>query len=227
MGKVMIGCPVRNRAWILPEYLRCLEEIDYPDAKKSYCFIINDCVDETEQILEKFSKKWSGAVRLVVANSKIRGYRRGQYSFQRLAHLRNLLLTQFLQSDCDHLFSIDSDILATANSLPDLINNDCDIVSCLVCNGHQVGDSSLYNVLLKDHQDHYSYMQNIPRDRLFRVDCTGAAYLIKRQVISQHGIRYSAFYGAEDIGFCEQATQQGLKIYCDGRLECPHVMTGG
>ncbi len=224
MWKVMIGCPVRNRAWILPEYLRCLEAIDYPHEKIRYCFIINDCVDETQGILENFAQSRPAAVRLLIDNSKIQGYKRGEYSFQRLAHLRNLLLNEFMHSDCDYLFSVDSDVLVTSNTLIDLINNNCDIVSCLVCNGHELGNTSLYNVLAKNQQGHYIHMRNIPRDRLFRVDCTGAAYLIKKTVISQHGVRYSHCYGAEDIGFCEDAASQGLEIYCDGRLECTHIM---
>ncbi|KUG05186.1 hypothetical protein ASZ90_017372 [hydrocarbon metagenome] len=224
---VMIGCPVRNRAWILPEYLRCLEEINYPRDRIRYCFIINDCIDDTLSILENFSRRQPGAVKLLVNNSGIPGYERGEYSFQRLAYLRNLLLNEFLCSDSDYLFSIDSDVLVSPNILMQLINDECDIVACLVCNGQQVGDTSLYNVLIKDHRGRYLHLKEIPRDRVFRVDCTGAAYLIKRKVISQHGIRYSDLYGAEDIGFCENAAREGLEIYCDGRLECRHIMRRG
>ncbi len=224
MWKVMIGCPVRNRAWILPEYLQCLEGINYPRDRMQYCFIINDCMDETEAILENFAQSHPEAVRLVIQNSYQQGYRRGEYSFRRLAQLRNLLLDEFLHSDCDYLFSVDSDVLVSPHILTDLINDNCDIVSCLVCNGHEVGDVSLYNVLYRNQQGHYLHMKNIPRTGIFRVDCTGAAYLIKRKVISQHGIKYSDIYGAEDIGFCEHASRKGLEIYCDGRMECSHIM---
>ncbi len=222
--KVMIGCPVRNRAWILPEYLECLEAINYPRDKISYSFIINDCVDETENILQNFARRQPAAVGLIVHNSGNQGYERGKYSFRWLAYLRNLLLKEFLYSDSDYLFSVDSDVLVSPDILLQLINDDCDIVSCLVCNGQEVGDPSLYNVLNKDQRGRFVHMKNIPRDKVFQVDCTGAAYLIRRKVISQHGIRYSDLYGAEDIGFCEDATRQGLNIYCDGRLECRHIM---
>ncbi len=225
MGRVMIGCPVRNRAWILPEYLRSLEGIYYPRDKIQYCFIINDCQDETQDILEKFARNHPKAVRLLIDDAKTRGYKRGEYSFQRLACLRNLLLHEFMHSDCDYLFSVDSDVLLPPKALIQLINSNCDIISCLVCNGHEIADRSLYNVLHKNERGHYCHMRSIPRDRIFKVDCTGAAYLIKRKVISEHGIRYSNLYGAEDIGFCEDAASHGLDIYCDGRMECTHVMS--
>lgn len=220
----MIGCPVRNRAWILPEYLRCLENLDYPEDKKTYCFIVNDCQDETPEILMEFAQRQPGQVSLVVDNSDTGGYLRGHYSFRRLAYLRNLLLREFLRSECDLLFSIDSDILVPPDALRVLISHNRDIVSCLVCNGKEIGDLSIYNVLCKNEAGHYIHMKPVPRDRLFRVDCTGAAYLIRRQVLMGPDIRYSDLYGAEDIGFCESAARQGVEIYCDGRLEVTHVM---
>jgi len=222
--KVMIGCPVRNRAWILPAYLQSLEALDYPRERIIYCFIVNDCEDSTPDILGNFAHKYPGQVYLVENNGGNTPHQRGQYSFKRLAYLRNLLLMEFLRSDCEYLFSVDSDILVPPHSLRALINNQCDIVSCLVCNGAVIGDESCYNVLHRDDRGHYLHIRNFPRERLFRVDCTGAAYLIKRQVISELGVRYGARNGAEDIGFCESARQKGVHIYCDGRLECTHVM---
>lgn len=222
--KVMIGCPIRNRAWILPAYLQSLEALDYPRERISYCFIINDCYDETPLILQEFAQKYPGQVGLVVDDAGNPAYQRGQYSFKRLAYLRNLLLKGFLASDCEHLFSVDSDILVVPHTLTALMENQLSIVACLVCNGEVIGDRSCYNVLCQNHRGHYLHIRDFPRDRLFKVDCTGAAYLIKRHVISQLGIRYSALRGAEDIGFCEAARQKGVDIYCDGRLEAFHVM---
>ena len=51
MSRVMIGCPVRNRAWILPDYLQHLRALKYPQEQIEYCFVINDSFDETRAIL--------------------------------------------------------------------------------------------------------------------------------------------------------------------------------
>lgn len=225
MNRVMIGCPVRNRAWILKEYLQSLVDIEYPEDCIEYCFIINDCIDETPYILEDFAKRQTGVVHLIYENSSVSsGHLRGEYSFPRLAYLRNCLLREFITSKCDYLLSVDSDILVQTDLLKKLIKDNCDIISCLVCNGHEIGNLAIYNILYKNKKGEYSHMTNFPRDTIFKVDCTGAAYLIKRHVISEYGIRYSAFYGAEDIGFCESAINNGLEIYCDGRIEAKHVM---
>lgn len=221
----MIGCPVRNRAWILPRYLECLQNLTYPRHNLKYCFIINDCSDRTPEILEQFAWEQPVAVKLITVDlgsksSHVRGF----YSFGHLAYLRNLLLEEFLKTDCDYLFSLDSDILVEPHTLIRLLEDDCDIVSVLVCNGHEVGDKTVYNILNWDEQGNLVYVRDFPRDRLFRVDCTGAAYLIKRRVVETFGVRYSAYMGAEDIGFCQTASRQGIEIYCDGRIEAVHIM---
>ncbi len=227
MLKVMIGCPVRNRAWILPRYLDCLEKINTNTFLLQYCFIINDCSDHSLQILAEFACKQPGKVRLIDKNyDSPGGYRRGQYNFGRLAQLRNLLLEAFLKSDCDYLFSLDSDILVSAGTLTQLLVDDCDIVSALICNGHEIGDSSIYNILKRSSDGSYIHIRNFPRDRVFPVDCTGAAYLIKRTVIAA-GVRYSGHRGGEDIAFCEAAASRGFNIFCDGRVECLHLMREG
>ncbi|MDD2510531.1 MAG: glycosyltransferase family 2 protein [Syntrophomonas sp.] len=223
--KVMIACPVRNRAWVLPRYLASLKQLDYPESQREYLFIINDCIDETPQILEDFARREKGRVRLIYCNLGHKyGHLRGQYNFSHLALLRNRLLESFLKSDAAYLFSVDSDILLPAKSLSLLMQDNCDIVSALVCNGEEVGDNSIYNILLEDAAGNLRHCQGFPRDRVFPVDCTGAAYLIKRKVIEPLGVRYSERDGAEDIGFCRQAREKGISIFCDGRIECIHLM---
>jgi len=236
----MIGCPVRNRAWILPRYLEHLKRLDYPKGLLQYCFVINDCTDNTAELLEDFAADPAIRARLIYTDtmvpsfqlsfspaaspqSKKPDHRRGTYSLSRLADLRNAILQAFLASDCQYLFSVDSDILVPSQVLMNLMISDCQVVSALVCNGHQLGDQRIYNILQRV-GDHYEFIREFPRDRLFPVDCTGAAYLIRRDVVEEYGVVYSAEKGGEDIGFCERAALQGIKLYCDGRLECQHVM---
>lgn len=238
---VMIGCPVRNRAWILPRYLEHLAGLDYPRHLLEYCFIINDCSDHSAEILDEFAARPGIRAQLIHADNKpvsaaalsfgasstagrsIPGHARGRYSLSRLAALRNILLEAFIASDCQYLLSVDSDILVPPQTLRELLADNCQVVSALVCNGHQLSDPDIYNNLRRV-GDHYEFIRYFPRDRIFPVDCTGAAYLIGRDVIEDYGVRYSAEKGGEDIGFCESAVRQGIGLYCDGRLECQHIM---
>lgn len=226
MIKVMIGCPVRNRAWILPRYIESLQNLDYPEELIEYCFIINDSSDNSFNILSDFAGQTKQQVKILTKNfgdKKTLNEKRGIYSFFHLSILRNHLLNAFLKSKCDYLFSVDSDILVPPNSLKLLLMDNCDIISTLVPNGELLNDENLYNIL-NFTQGRWKHIRIFSRDRIFKVDCTGAAYLIKREVIEKYELRYSSLYGAEDIGFCKDANSKGFDIYCDGRIECKHIM---
>lgn len=221
MPRVMIGCPVRNRGWILPRYLQHLTDLDYPLSQVEYCFVVNDCQDDTEAILRRFARQHP--VRLLYSNSsQPGGWRRGFYNFGRLAFLRNLLLQAFLQSNCDYLFSVDSDILVPPHCLAQLVQDQVDMVSALVCNGEEIGDKECFNVLRWEGSQLLP-IRNVCRSAVFPVDCTGAVCLISRAV-AEAGARYNDHWGPEDIGFCWQVQKQGFSIFCDGRIECLHIM---
>lgn len=224
-SKVMIGCPVRNRAWILPRYLEALEAMDYPAHLREYCFIVNNCVDDTEAILRSWALKNPSQVKILRMDLKNPGgEKRGEYRFKNLAYLRNLLLNQFLLSDCTYLFSVDSDIIVPPHTLSDLISHKCDIISALVPNGKWFKERQAFNILRKEKNGGYVHIKDFFREQLLEVDVTGAAYLIHKRVIEK-GVRYSDIYGAEDIGFCEEARRLGFKIFCAAYLKCEHVMS--
>jgi cellulose synthase/poly-beta-1,6-N-acetylglucosamine synthase-like glycosyltransferase len=222
---VLIGCPVRNRAWILPDYLESLENIDYPSDKLNFCFIVNDSVDDTESILNDFARRSYSPVQIVKTTAtNFNGHKRGAYRFEQLAKLRNMLLEKFYRSDCEYLLSVDSDILIPPDIINRLLSRNCQIISALVCNGHHINDNSIYNVMKKTPAGSYQHIKDFSREGIFTVDVTGAAYMIHRSVIAEHKVYYSARFGGEDIGFCEAARARGIPIYCDGTIECQHIM---
>ena len=47
MDDIMIGCPVRDREWILPKYLDSIYALSYPKENICLCFIVNDSTDNT------------------------------------------------------------------------------------------------------------------------------------------------------------------------------------
>ncbi len=223
--KVLIGCPVRNRAWILPRYLQALKNLDYNHFNLEYCFVVNDCTDNTLEILKDFRREVPSRVRIIICNLQDNtGHQRGYYSFFHLAVLRNILLEEFLKTECAYLLSVDSDIIIPEHTLKCLKNTNCEIVSALVCNGHEIGDLSVYNILNRKPNGRYEHIRNFPLNEVFEVDCTGAAYLVKREIIEKYQVRYSASRGSEDIGFCENAKAKGRKIFCNPQVETYHVM---
>jgi len=209
MAKVFIGAPVRNRAWILGRHLPAVMQ---QSVDKQFCYIVNDCEDDTVEVLEKHGIPYV-THNLGGEHSHIRG----QYSYSNLALLRNILIHEFLKSDCDYLFSIDTDIIIPQGSLQQLISNNMDICSMLIQN-HPTMKS--HNAMIGGRHIH-QFSEGIEP-----VDLTGAVYLIKRKVV-EAGLRYGNHLIGEDAPFCEQASRLGFGIYVDTRLRPVHVYEKG
>ncbi|MGE5422301.1 MAG: glycosyltransferase [Ignavibacteriales bacterium] len=222
--RILIGCPVRDRAWILPRYLESLAGLDYPPENIEYVFVVNDSTDNTFSILQQFSKQQVSPVHLIAIDfGNRRSADRGGYSINYLVKLRNILLETFLNTKCSHLFSVDSDILVKPHTLQELLKLDLPIVSSLVRNDWHLGDKGFFNILRKQ-DEHLRPITEFTRDQLIRVDCTGAAYLISRMVVDDMGVRYHPHLQGEDAGFCEDARSKDITIWCHTGLECTHVM---
>ncbi|MDP9699762.1 GT2 family glycosyltransferase [Paenibacillus intestini] len=209
MSKVLIGSPVRNRAWVLERHLQSL---DQQAVHQQFRYILNDSEDQTEHILQEHRIPYS-----TYDLGKTYGHLRGQYAYAHLAKLRNRLLEEFLLTDCDYLFSVDTDIIVPEDSLEQLMNNDKDICSMLIRNHPQI---KAHNALIRG--------QHVPefREGLIPVDLTGAVYLIKREVI-EAGVRYANHASGEDAPFCEQAKSLGFELFVDTRLRPVHVYAEG
>lgn len=212
MSRVFIGSPIRNRGWVIQEHLDSLTK--QLGIIPQYCYVLNNCTDNTEAILKKN--------KIPYINYDIKhpteNWTRGSYSFSDLAELRNALLDEFLKSDCDYLFSIDSDVILDSTvSILDLVLNDKDIVSGLIRNSPTL---FAHNILIKGKQPKKLKLGLIP------VDTTGAVYLIKREVI-ESGVRYGYHKYGEDYIFCESADDNNFGIYCDTTIQATHVFSEG
>lgn len=207
--RIFIGAPVRNRAWVLRRYLDAL--IDQ-NVEKEFCFVLNDSIDESESILQSYGMPYV-EMNLGSTYEAVRG----KYSIAHLAQLRNRLLEEFLRSDCEYFFSVDTDVIIPENSLVQLVEDDKDIISMLIRNHPTL---QAHNAMVAGR-----HMQTIP-EGIIPVDVTGAVYLIKRKVI-EAGVRYQYYPQGEDIPFCKLAAAKGFGIYCDTRLKPIHVYKEG
>lgn len=207
--KVMVGAPVRNRAWVLPRFIEAIKKQDIPFET---CFIVNDCTDSTKEILDN-----AGFTTFLHNLDSEHGHVRGEYSLGNLALLRNVLLDKFLESDCDYLFSVDTDVIIPDGSIQKLIDEDKDIISMLIRNHPTL---MAHNIL-----NNYKHFKEIP-EGVIPVDLTGAVYLIKRAVI-EAGVRYGYSPLGEDTIFCDMAREKGFGIFCNTTIKPIHVYAEG
>ena len=56
-SQIMIALAVRDRAWILPQFLKCLRDLKYDPESIILYFLVNNSIDRTEEILNEFQKE--------------------------------------------------------------------------------------------------------------------------------------------------------------------------
>lgn len=232
MKTVTIGCPVRDRAWILPEYLEALLNIDYPKELISWKFVLNDSTDESEGILTGFflqhGDEYDWRVEIIRANQnapedkRVIGTR--DIIYRTLARVRNIFISDI---ETDYLFSVDSDIIVPKDSLKNLAGAEKDIIAGVIWNDGLFNSALDYpyripNLLYRDH-GRIKHLREYPRDRVFEIDITGAVYLLSKKVCQN--IKYGYHPLGEDIYFCNMARDKGYRIWVDPSVFCDHRMS--
>jgi len=122
----------------------------------------------------------------------------------------------FLESDCDYLLFLDSDMVPPADMLIKLINHDKPIVSALAFRRVPNYEPCIF----KDDKFYLDYPKGLIEVAGVGMACT----LIKREVLEN--MPQPWFFptnNGEDLSFCKRATDAGYKIYCDTELICGHV----
>lgn len=219
---VLIGCPVRNRAWALPAYLTALEALDYPAERVRFVFVLNDSTDDSETILRAFARKRPTS--LLRHDLNFPRWQRGHYSYANLALLRNLLIAETLRCEADYLFSVDSDVLPPPHALRRLLAAEKPLIGARVPNDlHLSGPHWRCNFLCADARGRLRHPRTFPRDAVIPVDVVGAAVLIARAVL-ESGCRYEPAPTGEDEGFCRRAKAAGFQPWVDTGLTCRHLM---
>jgi len=226
--KVLICAPVRNREYIIKEYLQGILELDYPRCLISIYWIVNDSSDSTLQILNEFRDNNISNYKDIKidtinfgAPEDARTSIRRKATFYTLATLRNKLLEYFLTTDNEYLFSIDSDIIVKPNILRQLLSDNKDVISAYVCNeirkGKRGNALTVFETEIQDEQGNKikgsSHIDASTMPEMFKCDLTGACYLIKRAVI-ESGVRYAYGLAGEDMPFCLDVKKNGFEMFC-------------
>lgn len=237
--KIAIGCPCRNRAWILPDYLKALESINYPN--KQYIFVENDSTDDTLDILQEFKfKHESTQLDMLRHTADVPGEGRNEYSqneYKNLCEIRNYFIERFLvMTDADFLFSVDSDIIVP----PDILDEDIHGLWALSCKGNEIMGAAISNIpnteidghtptnFMVKRGDSFIHPPTYPLSELFRVAMVGAVSLIPRKILQQmydtnKGKVYKPHHQGEDLGFALNVPE-GTKFYVNMDCRPEHRM---
>lgn len=239
--KILIGAPVRNREWILEQYLEHIFNLDYKKKDIGMYFVLNDSIDKSEQILKKFKNKFEKLYRFIDIDKKDFGAPmdkrtadiRSQHIIPNLVELRNIVRQRFKKDRSWGLFSIDTDTLISDQSLNRAIRlskeKSADIVGLFV--DVDYGINRLGNMMnFVDGTDVARHIinpnpqyGNVTWTKEMKVDVVGGCCLYRRIIIDA-GIKWRLHQQGEDVGLCWDAKQEGLNVWiiCDPLAK--HVM---
>ena len=251
--RILIAFPCRDRAWVLPHFLKHLVNINYDKKLIDIYCIINNSSDSSHEIMKEFKDKYNNdynSIQIEVQNNSqysIKDTRRTDVRdkiYNWLADLRNMIVKRCVKLDCDYLFSVDTDILVSSDILERLIKHDKDYIASLIYNGYlytprsaDEGYDSILNaykypnILKQNINGGYDHIVNYrvknpnlcDKGYLIEVDFTGAVFLVSKDVCKV--ARFGWDKQGEDEMFCRSARENGFKLYCDLSLYSQHMMS--
>lgn len=190
-------------------------------------------VDSQEHILRELQDTYRDHVEFVYPIAKVR----------RIFHdfARNMLVEDFLASDCDVMWFLDSDITPNKQIL--------DLIACHWDKWQVAGATYpifmtppggdipevVFTCYQKNEQTGALALNAVPKEGVGFVDglATGCLF-IKREVFSQLEKPYFEFKfhpetraleEGEDLGFCRKLAQLGIKVFTDFTMVCKHQKT--
>lgn len=206
---------------------------------------------ENHNKLEGISERWymddnddpessellQGEKLIPVPATRSEEYRRGTFGHLwtpklmfRMADIRNAAIREFLNSDADALFMIDTDVFAHPHTAVHLAGLGKPIVSEVYWSQWNPGEQWLPNVW-DIHYYRFTEAYSILRLReagLYEVGGLGAITLLTREAL-ELGIDYrpiptiTADYAGEDRHFCIRATAAGVPLFADTHYPPFHV----
>jgi hypothetical protein len=219
---LVIGCPIFQRAWILPEWFDCLTKQKYwKTTEMELVFAITDGEDNTREIIKNHTSLFKD-ITLLDCNDLPAFANRDQGRFVPLVSLRNRILEFLRERQPTHYFSYDSDIIIPNNTIQQLLKDNKDIVGPYV---DLVPPSDIPNCASKGARDSFMrrkpYFQWYPKDDFYPVDTIFAVFMMKNKVFNE--CNYQWHSGGEDYGWGLDILEKGFESWMDSRLLGAHI----
>ena len=147
--RVMIGCPVQNRAWILPKYLERIDKLVANKKQMHLAFLINNSTDDTECILRDYQEQHENEFGKISVqeypNFDYVDNRLGTRDYEKIAEVKNAWLSMRKPKD-KFAFMVDSDLLIPPRAYLDLFSVGADVTAGLFPTLF-ISDMTFYNII--------------------------------------------------------------------------------
>jgi hypothetical protein len=222
MDEVLIGCPLRDREWILPKWKEhVLIACEAAGLAPSFVFVL----DESESSMVE---DWDSTtlVRISGDNPFLAGddHDWNTERFKHMVFLRNSLLGAVREAEPELFLSLDSDILLHEDSLKSILDvfelhSDAWAVGgkAYMGEGRWAPSYGMWN----SKAAHGFGFSREPLDTVTRVDVIMGCKAMKYPAYQTD---YKYHHWGEDIGWSSNIAQRNGLLWWDGRVTNKHVM---
>lgn len=235
--KLIIGCPIYKRDWILPHWIRCIlnQSVDISDI--GFIFEVSPGDYNTINSLNIW-KKMDSRIKLFEINerSDIPHFEHAPDSrqwtiskYHNMVSLRNSILDRVRYHNPDYYFSLDSDILISDSNTIELlishIKQGADAVSPLMYMT-PMGTNFPSVMSWRDEIGGKAYRkEKYPIGSYFKSDIIMAAKMMSKNAYSQ--VNYEVHSQGEDLGWSKNAGLLGMELYSASYIYANHIMGPG
>lgn len=139
MSKLLFGSPIRQKATVLSEFLKGLDELDLTGLDIGYMFIDDNAEAASSALLKEFARTHDNVVLTpsaeygiannqdYVCNNAVHVWKTSL--IQRITAYKNDIIAYARDNGYDYLFFVDSDLIMDPRTIKHLISRNVDIVS--------------------------------------------------------------------------------------------------
>lgn len=222
MKQVLVGCPVRDRGWILNEYIAAVNEATSQLENFEFHFIF--LVSPQDDSFFSVDLPEGSFIYYSDETDEDYAYKRnwGITRYEDMAAIRNQLLGYVRALDPDYFISLDSDILIHRDSLVNMFteletNTDYSALGGKVYLSESGRNATNYGYWLGP--DTYNFSRQ-DSDLLMTVDILMAFKIMNREA---YHVDYEAHKLGEDLGWSKKMREAKLRMRWDGRITNKHV----
>lgn len=231
---VLIGLPIYDRAWIVPDWFAAIEQQNFPLENLGFIFITAPHDPETIRELVRWSEAHPQVTCFDIVTNYDEphdGHPEGSRiwthaKYAKMATLRNQLLDLVTCREPDLFFSLDSDILLeNPNTIRYLAQLSAHLpaISPLLYMTPQNIDFPSTMSWLDNPGERAARAPDYPIGTVFQTDVIMAAKMMTPDVYRR--VRYEFHHQGEDLGWSAQAARLGIPLYAATTIYCPHIMS--
>lgn len=195
---IMLAILAKNKAHVLPQFLACIENLDYPKHLISLYINTNNNEDSTKEILKSWIREHKSDYQRIIFKGRdlqhVKSTRPHEWTSERfkvLATIRNQSLQKAKEYQTDYYFVVDCDNFITPDTLKELIHQDKPIIAPLLKAIPEPHDSysNFFCAVSASgyYENHPNYIKILSRQMkgTFKVPVVHCTYLIKSEYIDK------------------------------------------